>query len=165
VLSNRTWGNGIQPLLGTVLFLFSPFPHHNPVNHSHVNCPNSTIILQAPRFISAPRIPKRSNAIRHLERNDYFQATVSVRAYVDRLETSSRIENVTSGEGSDAFGCRRRFTVRCESLYCVPHRTVSASTGGESGTVTDHAPRLIPLLAVSDRKRESRVWKGERSRS
>jgi hypothetical protein len=68
--------------------------------------------------MSAPHIPERSNAIHHLERNDYFQATVSVRvwSYVDRLDTSSRMEDVTPGERPEAFGWRGRFTLGCKSL-------------------------------------------------
>jgi hypothetical protein len=105
--------------------------------------------------MSAPHVPKKSNAIRHLERNDDFQATVSVWSYIDRLESSSRIEDVTSGEVPEAFGWRERFTIGCKSLYSVPRRrTVSASIARESGSVLDHAPRLSPLLDVLDRKRE-----------
>jgi hypothetical protein len=114
----------------------------------------------------SPRVPKRSNAIRHLERNDYFQATISVWSYVDRLETSSRIEDITSGEGPEAFGWHGRFAIGYKSLYSIPRRTVSASTVRESGSVIDHwhAPRLSPLLDVLGRKRESGVWKEEGSR-
>lgn len=110
------------------------------------------------------RLPKRSNAIRHLEHNEYFQATTYVWSYVDRLETSSRIEDVTSGEGPEAFGWRERFTIGCKSLYGIPRRTASASTARESGSVTDHAPRLSPLLDVLGRKRERGAWKEEGSR-
>lgn len=102
--------------------------------------------------MSAPHVPKRSNAIRHLERNDNFQATASIWSYVDRLETSSRIEDVTSTEGPEAFGWRGRFAIGCKSLYShVPRRTVSASTVsvGESGSVVDHAPRLSPSSEVA----------------
>jgi len=98
---------------------------------------------------------KVSNAIRHLERNDYFQATVSVWSYVDRLNTSSRIEYVTSGEDPEAFGWRGRFAIGCKSLYSVPRCTVSASPAGESGSVIDHAPRLSPLLTVSGINRKA----------
>lgn len=66
--------------------------------------------------MSAPHVPKGSNAIRDLERNDYFQATVSVWSYVDRFDTSSRIEDVTSGEGPEAFGRRGRFTIGNKGL-------------------------------------------------
>lgn len=140
--------------ISRTLFYFFPlskqYSTFQSINHSHSNCSISTITLQASRSISAPHVPKRSNAICHLERNDYFQATASVWSYVDRLETSSRIEDVTSGEGPEAFGWRGRFrvTTGCESLYSVPRRTVSASTAGESGSVIDHAPKLSPLLDV-----------------
>jgi hypothetical protein len=103
--------------------------------------------------MSASHVPKGSNAIRYLERNDYFQATASVWSYVDRLETSSRIEDVASGEGPDAFGWRGRFIIGCKSLYSVPRcRIVSATTAGEGGSVIDHTPRLGPLLDVLDGK-------------
>lgn len=106
--------------------------------------------------MSAPHLPKRSSAIRHLERNEYFQATVSVWSYADRLDTSSRIEDVTSGQGPEAFGWSRRFIIGCKSLQSVPRGTISARTTGESGSVIDHASRLSPLLAGLDKKRESR---------
>ena len=95
-------------------------------------------------------LPKqvKSNAIRRLECDDYFQTTVSIWPYVDRLDTSSRIEDVTSGEGLEAFRWRRHFTIRCKSLYIVPRYTVSAgpaNCGAKSGSVISHAPRLNAL--------------------
>jgi hypothetical protein len=159
---------GAESNISRALFYFFPlskqYSTFQPTNHSHSNCSISTTIFQASRSISAPHVPKRSNAIRHLERNDYFQATASVWSYVDRLETSSRVEDVTSSEGPKAFGWRGRFTTGCESLYSVP-RTVSASTAGGSRSVIDHAPKLSPLLDVLGRKRESGVWKEEGGRS
>ena len=100
---------------------------------------NSTIILHG-LFPLFP-IFRISNAIRRIERDDYFQATVSLWSHVDRLDTSSRIEDVTSGEGPKAFRWRGRFTIGC--LYIVPRRTVSGSPTSES--VIDHAPRLNSL--------------------
>lgn len=158
---------GVESNISRSLFYFFPLSKQYSIfqstNHSHSNCSISTIIFQASRSISAPHVPKRSNAIRHLERNDYFQATASVWSYVDRLETSSRIEDVTSGEGPEAFGWRGRFITRCKSLYSVP-RTVSASAAGGSRSVIDYAPKLS-LLDVLSRKRESGVWKEEGGRS
>lgn len=61
-------------------------------------------VVQFRRSTSTPHIPKRSNAIRHLELDDDFQAAVSVWSYVDRLNASSRIENVTSGQVPEALG-------------------------------------------------------------
>ena len=115
--------------------------------------------------MSPPHVPreKKSKAIHHLEGNDYFQATVSLWPDVDRLDTSSRVEDVTSGKGPETFGRSRRFTIGCKCLGSVPRRTVCAGTAGagESGSVTDHAPMLSLLFAVLGRKRESRFWKEE----
>ena len=61
-----------------------------------------------------------SNAIRRLERDDYFPATTSVWPYVDRLDTSSRIKDVTSRESPKAFQRRRRFSI------VIPYRILSA---------------------------------------
>ena len=53
--------------------------------------------------MAAPHFQNWSNAIRGLERDDYFQATVFVGSHLDRLDTSSRIEDVTLGKGPKAF--------------------------------------------------------------
>jgi hypothetical protein len=113
---------GMESNISQALFYFFPFPNstvvHFSQSHSHGNCSISTIIFQASasQSMSAPHVPKRSNAIRYLERNDYLQATVSVWSYVDRFDTSSRIEDVTSGEDPEAFGWRGRFAIGCKSL-------------------------------------------------
>jgi hypothetical protein len=94
--------------------------------------------------VSVPHLPKqvKSNAIWHLERDDYFQATVSVWPYMYRLDKSFRIENVTSGEGPEAFRWHRHCTIECKSLYIVPpHRTVRASSA-KSSSVIGSAPIL-----------------------
>ena len=96
--------------------------------------------------MSAPYVPKMSNAIRHLERNDYFEATASVWSYVDRLDTSSRIEDITSGKGPKAFGWLERFFIGCKCLWSVPRHTMSAGPAADCASVIDYAPRLSPLL-------------------
>ena len=117
------------------------------ISVSHYSYSISTTILHDP--CSFPIFRKRSNAIRRLERDSHYQATVPVWPYVDRLDTSSRIKDVTSGKRSEAFRWRGRFTIGCK-LYIVFRRTLSASPAGaeaESGSVIDHAhaPRLNPL--------------------
>ena len=94
--------------------------------------------------MSIPHFPNRSNAIRHLERDDYFPATVSVRPYVDRLNMGSLIKDVTPGEGPEAFRLRGRFSVGYRSLHIIPRRTLSVSPSG-SGSVIYHTLRLNPL--------------------
>ena len=76
-----------------------------------------------------------SNAIRRLERDGYFPATISVWPYVDRLDTSSRIKDVTSRESPKAFQRRRRFNI------VIPYRILSAGNA-KGRSVIGHAPRL-----------------------
>ena len=86
-------------LSGTAYFIF-PLP-------KQYGTFQSTIVTVTVRFRQYPHVPIKSNAIRNLEGNNYFQATVSVWSYVDRLvrlDTGSRIEDVTSGEGPETFG-------------------------------------------------------------
>jgi hypothetical protein len=85
-----------------------------------------------------------SNAIRRLERDGYFPATVSIRPYVDRLNSSSWIKDVTAREGPKAIRRRGRFTIGYRSLRIVPRRTLSARPA-KSRSVIDHAPRLNAL--------------------
>ena len=97
--------------------------------------------------MSAPHVPKRSNLIRHLERNEHFPATAYVWSYVDCLDTSSRIENVMSGKRREGLGWRgpERSTIRFKIYWSVPRRTASAGTAGEHGSVIDYGPRLSLL--------------------
>lgn len=136
--------------LSVLLYFFFFFPNslvqtveYISVNHNSYSI--STIIFHDP--CSFPISQKRSSAICRLERNSHYQATVSVWPYVDRLDTSSRIKDVTSGKRSEAFRWRGRFIAGCK-LYIVFRRTLSASPAeAESGSVIDHAhaPRLNPL--------------------
>ena len=80
-----------------------------------------------------------SNAIRCFERYGYFPAATSVRPYVDCLDTSSRIQDVTPRESPKAFQRRGRFTI------FVPHRVLSAGSAN-ARSVIGHAPRLDPRL-------------------
>ena len=84
-----------------------------------------------------------SNAIRRLEGNNYLQPTVSARLHVDSIETGSRIEDVTSGEGPEAFPIHERLGSRCIRLRIGCTRTLSA----RHAAILDyaHAARLKTL--------------------
>ena len=106
---------------------------------------NSDSIPTIIPHISVPYFFKNTlNAIRCLERDDYFPATTSVWPYIDRFDTGCRIKDVTSGEGPKAFRWRARFTIGYRNLDIVPRRILSARPV-KGRSVIDHAPRLNNL--------------------